>query len=152
MPVNQRIEHIDSIRAIAVLLMVMVHAAATWGPPSTTQPSLLVYIVSGMGGLAAPLFVTVFGWGCVRGTSTAKQRMIRASFFFVAQTAINLSSPHLFDPFSPGVLTLFGALILFQPLWLKPLQINQEKSNRIFLLVFAAMLLFATFCSTFMGP
>lgn len=149
---NQRIEHIDSIRAIAVLLMVMVHAAATWGPPSTTQPSLLVYIVSGMGGLAAPLFVAVFGWGCVRGTSTAKQRMIRASFFFVAQTAINLSSPHLFEPFSPGVLTLFGALILSQPLWLKPLQINQENSNGVFLLVLVATLLFATFCSTLMGP
>ena len=67
---TKRIEHIDSIRAIAVLLMVMVHAAATWGPPSTTQPSGLVYVVSGLGGLAAPLFVTVFGWGCVQGNST----------------------------------------------------------------------------------
>lgn len=119
---TKRIEHIDSIRAIAVLLMVMVHAAATWGPPSTTQPSALVYVVSGLGGLAAPLFVTVFGWGCVQGNSTHRQRMVRAAFFIVAQGAINASSPHLFELWTPGVLTLFALLTLTQPLWLKALQ------------------------------
>ena len=122
---TKRIEHIDSIRAIAVLLMVMVHAAATWGPPSTTQPSGLVYVVSGLGGLAAPLFVTVFGWGCVQGNSTHRQRMVRAAFFFVAQGAINASSPHLFELWTPGVLTLFALLTLTQPLWLKALQSEQ---------------------------
>lgn len=149
---SQRIVHIDSIRAIAVLLMVMVHAAATWGPPATTQPSLLVYIVSGLGGLAAPLFVTVFGWGCVRGSSTMKQRLYRATFFLVAQTAINLSSPHLFDPFSPGVLTLFAILILIQPLWVKPFLSSQQGSHMSFLAALTVVLLFTTYASTLQGP
>ena len=61
-----RITHIDSLRGAAVLLMVMVHAAATWNPFHTPQPSILAYTISGLGGLAAPLFVTLFGWGVVR--------------------------------------------------------------------------------------
>ena len=93
---SQRIEHIDSIRAVAVLLMVMVHAAATWGPSSSSQSSALVYVVSGLGGLAAPLFVTIFGWGCFYSSATSNQRFIRASFLFAAQIVINLSAPHLF--------------------------------------------------------
>ena len=89
---NERIEHIDSIRAIAGLRMVMVHAAATWGPPPSTQPSFLVYVISGLGGLAAPLFVTVFGWGCFQSPANARQRTYRAGFLLLAQCAINLSS------------------------------------------------------------
>ena len=140
----KRIEHIDSIRAIAVLLMVMVHAAATWGPPSTTQPSALVYAVSGLGGLAAPLFVTVFGWGCVQGTSTQRQRSLRAAFFIVAQGAINASSPHLFEFWTPGVLTLFALLTLAQPLWLKALQSEQIPTFHLTVL--------ASFCIIFLAP
>jgi surface polysaccharide O-acyltransferase-like enzyme len=102
--------------------MVMVHAAATWGPPPSTQPPALVYVVSGMGGLAAPLFVTVFGWGCFHGRSTTKQRLYRTAFFVIAQTGVNASSPHLFDLWTPGVLTLFGFLTITQPLWLHPLR------------------------------
>ena len=138
----KRIEHIDSIRAIAVLLMVMVHAAATWGPSSTTQPSVLVYVVSGLGGLAAPLFVTVFGWGCVQGTSTQRQRTMRATFFIVAQGAINASSPHLFEFWTPGVLTLFGLLTLTQPVWLKGLKCEKIPTFHLAALVsFSTILL-----------
>ena len=50
-----RISHIDSLRGLAVLLMVMVHAAATWNPLQGDQSSLLAYTISGLGGLAAPL-------------------------------------------------------------------------------------------------
>ena len=126
--------------------MVMVHAAATWGPPATTQPTALVYVISGLGGLAAPLFVTVFGWGCLRARSTLNQRVVRAAFFFAAQTAINISSPHLFEPFTPGVLTLFGALILTQPLWLAPFLRWPHRSHEL-----SAFLLFSDphICHTF---
>ena len=125
---GQRIAHVDSIRAVAVLLMVMVHAAATWGPSSNSQSSALVYLVSGLGGLAAPLFVTIFGWGCFHSTATSNQRYIRAAFLLVSQMAVNISAPHLFDPLTPGVLTLFAILTLTQPLWVKPFRINPNKS------------------------
>lgn len=140
----KRIEHIDSIRAIAVLLMVMVHAAATWGPSSTTQSSILVYVVSGLGGLAAPLFVTVFGWGCVQKTSTQRQRFMRAAFFIVAQGAINASSPHLFDFWTPGVLTLFALLTLTQPVWLKVLKYDKIPTFHLAILVTFGVILFAS--------
>ena len=128
---GQRITHVDSIRAVAVLLMVMVHAAATWGPSSNSQSSALVYIVSGLGGLAAPLFVTIFGWGCFHSTATSNQRYIRVAFLFAAQIVVNVSAPHLFDPLTPGVLTLFAILTLTQPLWVKPFRINPNKSSLI---------------------
>ena len=66
-------------------------------------------LYSGMGGLAAPLFVTVFGWGCVpHPTSHNHSESSAVLLSLLAQTgASTLSAPHLFDPFSPGVLTLF---------------------------------------------
>ena len=144
---NERIEHIDSIRAIAILLMVMVHAAATWGPPPSTQPSFLVYVISGLGGLAAPLFVTVFGWGCFQSTANARQRTYRAGILLLAQCAINSSSPHLFDFWTPGILTLFAVLILTQPLWLKPIQ----TSKSFILMGMGSIFAFTLFLSDYQG-
>lgn len=138
---SQRVEHIDSIRAVAVLLMVMVHAAASWGPSASSQSSILVYVVSGLGGLAAPLFVTIFGWGCFHSTATSKQRIIRAMFLFTAQIAINLSAPHLFEPFTPGVLTLFALLILTQPFWVHLFEKYQDKQT---IVVWVSILLILT--------
>ena len=43
--------------------MVMVHVAATAPPPSIGSTSALGYVVAGLGGLAAPLFVVLAGWG-----------------------------------------------------------------------------------------
>ena len=109
---TKRITHIDSLRGAAVLLMVMVHAAATWNPFQDTQTSVLAYVVSGLGGLAAPLFVTLFGWGIVRSHLSIKARTFQALFLFTAQILVNFTSPHLFNPFTPGVLSLMGLLTL----------------------------------------
>ena len=112
---TQRITHIDSLRGAAVLLMVMVHAAATWNPFQNPQLSVLAYAVSGLGGLAAPLFVTLFGWGIVRSQLSLKQRTFQALFLFTAQVLVNLTSPHLFNMFTPGVLSLMALLTLLLP-------------------------------------
>lgn len=148
---GQRIEHVDSIRAVAVLLMVMVHAAATWGPSPSSQPSILVYIVSGLGGLAAPLFVTVFGWGCFHSSSTPPQRYVRAGFLLLSQLAINVTAPHLFDVFTPGVLTLFAVLILIQPLWVSPFKNYQERKNMILWISISTTLIVVYFASGLQG-
>jgi len=95
--------------------MVMVHAAATWNPFSQVQTSPLAYVISGLGGLAAPLFVTLFGWGVVRAHTSLSSRVLQCLFFFVAQIAVNLTSPHLFHTFTPGILSLFGVLTLLVP-------------------------------------
>ena len=63
-----RRQDIDQIRGLAILLMIMVHAAATWAPADASTTSLLALIVASLGGLAAPLFVTVGGWVTVQST------------------------------------------------------------------------------------
>ena len=133
----QRIQHIDSLRGVAVLLMVMVHAAATWNPFHSPQPTLLAYIISGLGGLAAPLFVTLFGWGVLRSDIPLRQRVIQALFLFSMQILVNLTSPHLFETFTPGVLSLMALLNL-----VLPTLSNRFKRSSMQLLFFLTALVF----------
>ena len=113
-----RRQDIDQIRGLAILLMVMVHAAATWMPADASTTSAIAIVVAGLGGLAAPLFVTVGGWVTVQSKWTIRKALTRFSFLIFAQILVNLCAPHLFDPLSPGVLSLFGILYLLAPLWL----------------------------------
>ena len=123
-----RFREIDSLRGLAVLLMVMVHAAATWNPHNSAQSTWIAYLVAGLGGLAAPLFVTIFGWGLVKSKSTTNGNIIKATILLLLQLLVNLFSPHLFDPFTPGILSLFALLIL-----IKPLIVNMANNNISFL-------------------
>ena len=123
---NNRIKAIDSLRGLAVLLMVMVHAAATWSPYQSVQTTWLAYLIAGLGGLAAPLFVTIFGWGLIRSQSTQINNLIKALILLILQIIVNISSPHLYDTFTPGILSLFAILILIKPLILK---LSSNKSN-----------------------
>ncbi len=133
MTVNLRFREIDSLRGLAVLLMVMVHAAATWNPFQSTQTSILAYFTAGLGGLAAPLFVTIFGWGIIRSKSSARDNLIKASLLIFLQLVVNLCSPHLYDPFTPGILSLFALLILAKPLILLA---SSKRTSMVFFGVF----------------
>lgn len=126
MEAEGRQNHIDALRGLAVSLMVMVHAAATWNPFSTTQATPLAYFVSGLGGLAAPLFVTLLGWGLMRSKLTPRQRWTRGLFLLACQFLVNISAPHLFEPFTPGVLSLMGLLIISEPIWSRPIRASKH--------------------------
>ncbi|MGB0173860.1 MAG: heparan-alpha-glucosaminide N-acetyltransferase domain-containing protein, partial [Candidatus Poseidoniaceae archaeon] len=114
-----RRQDIDQIRGLAILLMIMVHAAATWAPADASTTSLLALIVASLGGLAAPLFVTVGGWVTVQSTWTLRKALIRFVFLMIAQFLVNITASHLFDPFTPGVLSLFAILYLLAPIWIR---------------------------------
>ena len=131
-----RFREIDSLRGLAVLLMVMVHAAATWNPHNAAQNTWIAYLVAGLGGLAAPLFVTIFGWGLVRSKSTTNGNIIKATILLLLQLLVNLFSPHLFEPLTPGILSLFALLIL-----IKPLIVNMANNNISFLVFSISILL-----------
>ena len=131
-----RFREIDSLRGLAVLLMVMVHAAATWNPHNSAQSTWIAYLVAGLGGLAAPLFVTIFGWGLVRSKSTTNGNIIKATILLLLQLLVNLFSPHLFDPLTPGILSLFALLIL-----IKPFIVNMANNNISFLVFSISILL-----------
>ena len=149
---NNRIVHIDALRGVAVLLMVMVHAAATWNPfDAAAGPSLLALIVSGLGGLAAPLFVTLFGWGMHHRTLTWAQRWGFAGFFIICQLIVNASAPHLFELFTPGVLSLFALLTLTQPWWAAPWHSKQPAFHQ-WAWFTGALLLLYVLLTPFRGP
>lgn len=112
-----RQSHIDGLRGLAVLLMVLVHAAATWEPDLSGPWLMLGVVVSAGGGLAAPLFVALLGWGLFQRDLRYTQRLWRAGFLFGCQGLVNGSAPHLFEPWTPGILSLMGALILLEPCW-----------------------------------
>ena len=114
-----RRKDIDQLRGVAILLMVMVHSAATWAPSDASTTNLFALIIGGLGGLAAPLFVTVGGWVTVQSKWMLRKALIRFTFLYVAQILVNLSAPQRFDTFSPGVLTLFALLYLTAPLWVR---------------------------------
>ena len=114
-----RRQDIDQIRGLAILLMIMVHAAATWAPADASTTSFLALVVASLGGLAAPLFVTVGGWVTVQSTWTLRKALIRFVFLMIAQFLVNVTASHLFDPFTPGVLSLFAILYLLAPIWIR---------------------------------
>ena len=58
-----RFGHIDRIRAIAVLCMVEVHTAAIIPPEGISVGHPAAFIAAAFGGMAAPMFVTISGWG-----------------------------------------------------------------------------------------
>ena len=144
-----RYRTIDSLRGLAVLLMVMVHAAATWNPFYSAQSSILAYTVAGLGGLAAPLFVTIFGWGLAKSRASQKSNFIKAIILLLLQVIVNLSSPHLYDAFTPGILSLFALLILLKPLILKITSTIQTLSG--FVVITIAMILFNDLVYNFQG-
>ena len=114
-----RRQDIDQIRGLAILLMIMVHGAATWAPSNASTTSFLAIVVASLGGLAAPLFVTVGGWVTAQSAWTIRKVFIRFTFLMMAQFLVNITAPHLFDPFTPGVLSLFAILYLLAPLWIR---------------------------------
>ena len=116
---NKRLEFVDELRGLAILFMVFIHAAATWQPSNISQTSLLGILAGAVGGLAAPLFVTLFGWGLANSSLNSKKILIRTSILFSLQFPLNLFASHLFPIITPGILSLFALLYLTSPLWVK---------------------------------
>ena len=124
--------------------------AATWEP--TLSGNLLVFglIVSAGGGLAAPLFVALLGWGLAQRDLTMQQRWWRAGCLFGCQGIVNVSSPHLFELFTPGVLSLLGVLILTEPWWGRGLR-TSNKPTVVFSWLFGLTVLFCFVFTSWQG-
>ena len=77
-----RLSHIDRVKAIAVLFMVEVHTAAIVPPNGVTVGHPAAFVAASFGGMAAPLFVTISGWGmygaeqCLNLNSACRERAI----------------------------------------------------------------------------
>ena len=151
MTASTRAVHIDALRGLAVLLMVLVHAAATWEPSLAGGFLLLGVVVSAGGGLAAPLFVALLGWGLAQRTLTVRQRCWRAGCLMTCQVIVNMSAPHLFKPFTPGVLSLLGLAILIEPWWGRPFR-SRDRAVRRFTATFVAVIVLSVLTESLQGP
>ena len=127
-----RLRHIDRIRAVAVLCMVEVHTAAILPPKGMTVGDPGAFIAAAFGGMAAPLFVMISGWGihksAVRRSSVGPTGSTGWVNWIVPRLAVlvfcqllvnvllNVERGGRFEWHTPGVLTLLAFASLVAPL------------------------------------
>ena len=108
---------IDVLRGLALLFMIEVHAAATWPPIGIARDHPAALLSAAIGGLAAPLFVTLAGWGAhcavqrrLDGPTADLIRWagVRFAILFAAQITVNLIASHVFEWNTPGILSLLA--------------------------------------------
>ena len=118
-----RLKHIDRIRAIAVLFMVEVHTAAIVPPSGITVGHPAAFVAAAFGGMAAPMFVTVSGWGMYSSASRRLSEGHSASQWMnwivprfvllcmcqmLVNILLNVERGGRFEWHTPGVLTLLA--------------------------------------------
>ena len=126
-----RLGYIDQMKAVAILFMVEVHTAAILPPEGITVGHPAAFVAAAFGGMAAPLFVTVSGWGMHRG---AKKRfadglnssawinwvlprvVILTACQFLVNFLLAIDRGGRFEWHTPGVLTLIAIAAIFAPL------------------------------------
>ena len=125
-----RLRHIDRIRAIAVLFMVEVHTAAIVPPSGITVGHPAAFIAAAFGGMAAPMFVTVSGWGMYSSASRRLSEGHSASQWvnwivprfallclcqILVNILLNVERGGRFEWHTPGVLTLLAISAVICP-------------------------------------
>ena len=144
-----RLLYIDRIRAIAILAMIQVHTAAIVPPEGITVGDPIALVSAAIGGMAAPLFVTISGWGIYRSAISrntksnddfrawAKWILPRIIMLIFCQFLVNflLSTDRggRFESFTPGVLTLLAIATI-----IAPIIIHFSHQTRIVLLIVLA--------------
>lgn len=131
---GHRLRHVDQMKAIAVLCMVEVHTAAIIPPEGVTGGHPAAFVAAAFGGMAAPMFVTLSGWGIYKsgvgkiGSKNMNKGWLRwiisrFSLLFICQIIVNLclniDRGGRFYWQTPGVLTLLAIAALMTPLIIK---------------------------------
>jgi uncharacterized membrane protein len=148
-PFNDRLKGIDFLRGLAVLLMVQQHLIVwLWKIPSTALSDILemkfhMLFLNAMGGIAAPLFVTLAGFGFVffegKTDYNDKKILIRGVVLLLSGYMMNMLIPSWFSGGSWYVLHMIGAAFLLSP-FLRRIPISGLIAL-VFIAVFAAPLL-----------
>jgi len=123
---QNRLENLDALRGIAVLLMIQQHLSM-WLWSLGDQPArglwenhTLMMAVNALGMLAAPLFISLAGAGSrflySRHERPGRTLVIRGLFIIACGYLLNLITPHWFGPGSWFVLHCTGACIALSPL------------------------------------
>lgn len=148
-----RLAHIDRMRAIAVLCMVEVHTAAIIPPRGMTVGDPAAFVAAAFGGMAAPLFVMISGWGiymsaarrAVRGPMGASDwiswlipRVVLLTLCqLLINVLLNVERGGRFEWQTPGVLTLLAIAALLAPVLVR---LSMQARAVLMLLMFASPL------------
>ena len=118
-----RLKHIDRMRGVAVLFMVEVHTAAIVPPSGITVGHPAAFVAAAFGGMAAPMFITISGWGMYSSASRRSSGGHTASQWanwivprfallcvcqFMVNVLLNVERGGRFELHTPGVLTLLA--------------------------------------------
>jgi uncharacterized membrane protein len=109
--------HLDALRGVAVILMVGQHMNYwLYGQP---QGNWGGRTIGALGGLAAPIFVTLSGLGAAlsveRYPDCDRILMIRGLYMIGLGVVLNLLTPHWFSPQSWYILHLIGLALAVSP-------------------------------------
>ena len=130
-----RLSHIDRMRAVAVLCMVEVHTAAIIPPEGVTVGHPAAFVAAAFGGMAAPMFVAISGWG-IHMSATRRAAdpehdagqwlswlLPRVLLLSLCQLLVNLllnaDRGGRFEWHTPGVLTLLAIAALLAPVLIR---------------------------------
>ncbi len=121
---QNRIPALDILRGIAVLLMVQQHTGYWFWQSGGSISNLLtkypvMVIMNGLGGLAAPLFITLAGAGTALSFSagrTDREIFLRGIVLILFGYLLNIMTPAWFAPWSWYVLHLIGFGMCLFPL------------------------------------
>ena len=142
-----RLRHIDRMRAVAILCMVEVHTAAILPPEGVTVGHPAAFVAAAFGGMAAPMFVTISGWGMYKsasrrlseGHSTVQWTnwiLPRVAILCLCQLLVNLllnvERGGRFEWHTPGVLTLLAISAALCPALVRITTLNRSLAMLLF--------------------
>ena len=141
------------MRAIAVLCMVEVHTAAIVPPRGMTVGDPAAFVAAAFGGMAAPMFVMISGWGlymsaarrAVRGPMGVSDwiswlipRVVLLTLCqLLINVLLNVERGGRFEWQTPGVLTLLAIAALLAPVLVR---LSMQARGVLMLLMFASPL------------
>lgn len=116
---TQRWLSLDALRGLAVIFMILQHVAY-WMVRSGPADNWLVLSTGAVGGLAAPIFVTLAGLGvtfmCRRHDACDRLLVLRGAMIVGFGYLMNFLTPHWFSMWSWYVLHLIGLAMMLAPL------------------------------------
>jgi uncharacterized membrane protein len=118
LPPYQRLAYIDALRGLAVLFMIAQHVSLWVCAQPHTSVAMMIF--GALGGLAAPIFITLSGAGAAFLPTRSKRPDLlltaRGGMIIGFGYILNLLAPHWFSTGSWYVLHLIGTALVMAPL------------------------------------